>query len=132
MWFGSVLVAVSLFSLLIITVFPIGFQLGLLVATIVALPVLCLSLPMVLILQNTDGRRGRLILFTSTLIGPVSIVLWCLLLQIKGADPTSVWKGDPLTGIGGLWGTVFALVVGFVAGCCYVTGLKMVRRRSTE
>jgi hypothetical protein len=126
------LIAVVLFSLLLITVFPIGFLQGLLVTVIVALPVSCLSLPVVLILQNADERRGRLILFTSTLIGPVSIVLWCLLLQIKGGDARSVWKGDPLIGIGGLWGAVFALVVGFLAGCCYVAGLKIVRHCSSR
>jgi hypothetical protein len=50
--------------------------------------------------------------------GAAAMAVWSLILQLKGGHPHTVWFGDPLIGIGGIVGVVFALIVAFLTGCC--------------
>lgn len=133
LWFGSTLLSVAAFSVVMSIVWNADFR-GLLpvfrVTVMFALPVACLYLPMVLFFKDAEGRRGRVILLSATLIGPAAILLWGLLLQLRGGDPETIWKGDPLIGIGGIWGAIFALFVGFLTACSYVGALKLLCHRS--
>ena len=126
LWFGSMLVSVAAFSLVLSIVWNAGvvalppvFR----ITMIFALPVACLYLPVVLFFKDAEGRRGRVILLSATLVGPTLMVLWCLL-------PEGPWKVDPLLGICGLWGPIYALFVGFLTACSYVGALKLLCHRS--
>ena len=131
-WFVSLLLAVALFGLLFgllfstaRAIFPI-----IRVTMIFALPVWCLYMPVVIALKDAEERRIRTILFSGILIGPVSLGLWCILLQLRGGDPRAIWRGDPLIGVGGISGMIYALIVGFLTTSLYVIALKILHRRS--
>jgi hypothetical protein len=129
LWFGSLLLSVALFCLLFsggVTIFPF-FR----VTVRFALPAWCLYLPLVIAIKDADEGRLRALLFIGILIGPASVVLWSLILQLRGSDPLTIWHGDPLTGVGGISGSIFALIVGSLTTCFYVTALKVLYRRST-
>ncbi len=97
---------------------------------IFALPAWCLYLPFVIALKDAEERRIWTILASGILIGPASLVAWGLMLQLRGGDPDTIWRGDPLAfGIGGA--LIFALVVGFLTTSFYVIALKVFHRRST-
>jgi len=98
-----------------------------------AFPVWCLYLPFVLALRDAEGSRIRTILVSGLLIGPVSLALWGLILQLRGGDPHLIWHGDPLLGVlGGVAAMmIFALIVGFLTAFSYVIALKLLYRRST-
>ena len=140
LWFGSLLVAVTLFSLLFCLFFGRGgFRrigpvfLVFRVAMMFALPVWCLYLPLVIALKDAEGRRIWTILVSGILIGPASLALWGLILLLRGGDPHMIWYGDPLLcTLGGIEaGMVFALIVGFLTTSSYVLALKGPYRRST-
>ena len=96
-----------------------------------AFPVWCLCLPFVIAFK--DAQKGRLwiLLVGGTLIGPVSMALWSLFLQLRGEDPHEIWYGDPLAGIGGFACIIFALIVGFLTTSIYLVSLRALRRSST-
>ena len=130
LWLGSLLLAVTLFSLLSGLLFSSIFSLrGALlifrVTLIFAFPVWCLCLPFVVAFKDAEAGRIRPILLSGTLIGPAAVGLWCLILQLKGAR--AIWQGDPLIGVGGSLGMIFALIVGFLATSFYVIALKIFR-----
>ncbi len=130
LWLGSLLVSVTVFSLLCSG--PGSFQNGtsLLVfriTIIFAFPVWCLSLPCILPFQDAEGWRSRIILLIGTFIGPASIALWGLILQLRGDDPHQIWQGRPVNII--LFMN-FALMVGLLATTFYVATLKFLHHRS--
>jgi hypothetical protein len=137
LWFGSLLVSVTLFSLLVTLHFsgPGFFRAGSVLLTfrvtmIFAFPVWCLYLPFVIALKDAEERRGWTILFSGLLIGPASLALWGLILQLRGGDPHKIWHGDPLAfGLNGAM--LFALIVGFLTTSFYVIALKVLHRRPT-
>ena len=138
LWFGSLLLGITLFSLLM-TLSPSGvsqsFQVGavLLVFRITmtfAFPAWCLYLPFVMALQDAEERRGWTLLVSGILIGPASLVLWGLILQVRGGDPQKIWHGNP-PGFGMNGAMIFALIVGFLTTSCYVIALKVLHHRST-
>jgi hypothetical protein len=137
LWFGSLLLSVTLFSLLFNVLFsgPGFFRVGTVllifrVTLIFALPVWCLYLPFVIALKNAEERRIWTILVSGILIGPASLVLWSLILQLRGGDPDTIWQGDPLAfGVSGVM--IFALIVGFLTTSFYVIALKVLHHRST-
>lgn len=102
------------------------------VTLMVAFPIWCLSVPFVISLKDAEEGRIRTIFFRGILIGPAALALWCLILQLRGADPRMIWRGDPLTGIGGNLGVIFALIVGFLATSFYVIALKVFHCRTTS
>ena len=129
LWFGSLLLSVTLFSLLFTLHFsgPGFFRAGsvlltLRVTMIFAFPVWCLYLPFVIALKDAEQRRGWTIFFSGILIGPTSLALWGLILQLRGGDPLAF-------GLNGAM--IFALIVGFLTTSFYVIGLKALHRRST-
>ena len=128
LWFGSLLLSITLFSVLfsrasVSLIFPVTMMF--------ALPVWCLYLPFVIALKNAEERRIWIILFSGILIGPASLALWCFILQLEGGDPHRIWQGDPLFGIGGIAGMISAMIVGFLTTSIYVIALKVLHRRST-
>jgi O-antigen ligase len=131
LWFISLILSVAFFCLLL-SLFPsVGLNFPIFRITfIAALPVWCLFLPVVIAIRDAEERRGRFILFSGTFIGPVSVVLWCIILQLRGNDSHTVWYGDPLIGVGGISGGIFALIVGFLTTSFYVIGLKRLQRSS--
>jgi hypothetical protein len=133
LWFGSVLLSVTLVSQLLALLFHWGGPFSgpffdiFRVAGMMAFPVACLYLPFVIALQDAEERRVWTILFSGILIGPASLLLWCIIAQLWSSDP-NLWEGDPLTGIGCLSGMVLALVVGFLSTSAYVIALKVLHR----
>lgn len=139
LWLACLLLSVPLFSISLAlflastgsaamsVIFPITR-----VTMIFALPVWCLYLPIVIAFKDAERRRIWTILLTGTLIGPVSLALWCFILQLRGVDPNLIWHGDPLLGWlgGGIATMIFALIVGFLTTSFYVIALKIVQRRS--
>jgi hypothetical protein len=132
------LLAVGLFTLLFClrpeTGSPAGPSLETLtgvfvVTSLYALPVACLYLPIVIGLKDAEERRIWIILYSGALVGPVSMALWCLVLQWRGENSHTVWYGDPLLGIGGLAMMVFAAIVGSFTALFYVVALKVIHRR---
>jgi hypothetical protein len=132
LWFVCLPMAVALFSLLFTLIFnraAFTFSIAPIFrpTMMFALPVWCLYLPWVIALEDAEGRRIWTILFSGSLIGPASVVLWCYIRQIFGND---AWQADPLTGIGGVSCMIFAFIVGFFTTCLYVIALKVVHRLS--
>jgi hypothetical protein len=126
LWFASLLLAVTFFSLL----FKAGAFIVFRVTMMLAFPVWCLYLPFVIALKDAEGWRMWTIMLSGTLIGPASLALWFLILVLRGGDPLTIWRGDPL---GGSYGAVmiFALFVGFLTTSFYVTTLKLLHREPT-
>ncbi len=58
-----------------------------------------------------------------------SLALWCLILQLRGGDPHTIWYGDPLIGVGGIAAMICALTVGFLTTYFYVLALRVLHRR---
>ena len=136
LWFCSLLLSVTLFSLLFSLHFsgPGFFRIGtlLLVSRITlmfALPVWFLYLPVVIALKHAEGWRIWTILVTGALIGPAALVCWGLILLLRGGDPDAIRRGDPLAfGIDGA--VFFAFTVGFMTTSFYVIALKVLHSRS--
>ena len=139
LWFISLLLAVVLFSLSFSFFFgtPSSFSFWsgpilpvIRVTMMFALPVWCLYLPVIVAVKNAEQRRIWTLLWSGSLIGPVSLALWCLILLLRGDDPHTIWYGDPLLGIGGILSIVFAFIVGFLTTSFYVLALKLLHRGS--
>ena len=134
---GSLLFSVTLFTLLfglflrsqgLFRAEPLLFILRF--TMIFALPVWCLYLPFVAALKDAEERRIWTILFSGILIGPVSLALWGLILQLRGGDSHNIWQGDPLLGVlsGVAASLIYALIVGFLAASFYVMALRTLHR----
>jgi hypothetical protein len=139
LWFVSLLVAVTLFSLLLslwLTIAgsaKVGVAVSIFRITMMcALPVWCLCLPVVMMVKEAAGWRIWTILLIGSLIGPLLIGLWFLVLQIGGANQQAIWQGDPLIGWagGGIAGMIFALIVGLLTSSFYLVAFRALHRRS--
>jgi hypothetical protein len=97
-----------------------------------ALPVWILWLPMVMATKEAEGWKISTLLVGGSLIGPLAMGLWFLVLQIGGAHPQSMWQGDPLIGWAGsgIAGMIFALIVGLLTSSLYVAAFRVLHRRS--
>ncbi len=129
LWLGSLLFSVTLFSLLLTQgrAVPLIFR----ISMVFALPAWCLYLPFVIALEDAEEGRIWTLLFSGILIGPASLVLWGLILQLRGGDPVAIWQGDPLIG-GTSFVMICALIVGSLTTCVYVIALKVLRRWSNR
>jgi hypothetical protein len=94
--FASLLFSVTFFSLLFKAAFFPVFR----VTMMLAFPAWCLYLPFVIALKDAEERRIWTILISGILIGPASLALWFLILVLRGGDPHTIWRGDPLVGGG--------------------------------
>jgi len=131
LWFGSLFLSATLFVLLFSVLFRAWSIIIILRVTMIfAFRLWCLYLPFVIALKDAEERRIWIILLSGTLIGPASLALWGLMLQLRGGDPREIWYGDPLVGLGGFAAMIFALIVGFVTTSFYVIALRIVHRRS--
>ena len=129
---GCLLFSVTLFSLLFILPFGAGaVPLVFCIAIMVAIPVWCLYLPFVIALRDAEGWRIWIILLSGILIGPTSLALWGLTLQLRGGDTHDIWQGDPLIGLGGIAAIISAAIVGFLTTWFYLIALRVLRRRTT-
>jgi hypothetical protein len=99
-----------------------------------ALPIWCLCLPVVIAAKQAEGWKMWAILAAGSLIGPLTIGLWFLVLQIGGASPQTMWQGDPLIGwIGSsIAGMIFALIVGVLTSSFYLVTFKALYRQSVR
>jgi hypothetical protein len=59
------------------------------------------------------------------MIGPVAMILWALILAIRGK--ASIWQGDVI-GFGFARVLILALFVGFLTSTSYVIALRVVHR----
>jgi hypothetical protein len=131
-WFGCLLVAVAFFSLLLIRPFRAGdVMLVFRITMMFALPVWFLYLPFIVKLKDAEDRRIWIILVSGILIGPLSLTIWCLILQLRGGDARAIWQGDPLAGSTAA-DMIFASVVGFLATAIYGISLKVIYRLTTD
>jgi hypothetical protein len=139
-WFVCLLLAAALFSL-VLSLFVNSAGLDKLwlilpifrVTMMCALPIWCLCLPLVIAVRDADGWKIWTILLSGSLIGPLLVGLWFLLLQMGGANPQMLWQGTPLTGWAGssIAGMFFAFIVGLLTSSLYLVALKVLHRRST-
>ena|ERR1035437_101727 len=84
LWFGSLMLSITLFSLFFYGYAILIFR----ITMIFAFPVWCLCLPFVIAFKDVEKRRPWILLLGGTLIGPASLALWCLILQLRGGDRT--------------------------------------------
>jgi hypothetical protein len=122
LWFCSLLLSVSLFSRFY---GPVAFSFVFRITMIFALPVAFLYLPFVIKFNDAEDGRIWAILGSGTMIGPASLALWALILDLKGTH--SIWQGDGI-GLGLAAGLILALVVGFLTTTFYVIALKVIHR----
>ena len=126
LWFASLLFSVTFFSLL----FKAGFFAVFRITMMFAFPAWCLYLPFVIALKDAEERRIWTIVISGILIGPAWLALWFLILVLRGGDPYTIWRGDPLVG-GYSAAIIFALFVGFLTTSFYVIALKVLHRDPT-
>ena len=131
LWFGCLLLAVGLFSVLLIRSNGGGGDVLLVcrITLMFALPVWFLYLPFTVKLKDAEGRRIWIILVSGILIGPLALTVWCLILQLLGGDAHAIWQGDPLFASTAAC-MIFASVVGFLATSIYGISLKAIYRLS--
>jgi hypothetical protein len=129
LWFLSLLLSVGLFSLIYVRHGLASFAFVFRITMVFALPVACLYLPIVIMLRDAEEGRMRIIVVTGVLIGPISLVLWGLILVARG-EP-SVWQGDVL-GLGLVAAIIFASIVGFLTTMFYFVALKLIHRLTTS
>ena len=134
LWFGCLLIAVALFSLLFIFIMGGRLTLGAVVwvyriTMTFALPVWFLYIPFIMRLKDAEDRRIWIILVSGILIGPLALTVWCLILQLRGGDARDIWQGDPLAPSTAAC-MIFASVVGFLATAIYGISMKAIYRLS--
>jgi hypothetical protein len=133
LWFLSLIVAVSLFSLAFGALFngsvTEGFSVIFRITMIFAFPVACLYLPVVIGLRNAAKQRLWFLLISGALIGPVCIVLLSFVELLMGQSARDILYGDPLAGpAAGLAGSmILAFVVGTLTTLLYILLLRISR-----
>ena len=129
LWFGALFLSVALFSLLYMLYGPASFFFVFRIMMILAFPVACLYLPVVIALKDAEGARMWTMLGAGILIGPAALVLWALILQASDHDVITIWQGDGI-GFGVLKGMVLASIVGLLTTAFYLISLKVTHWRS--
>jgi hypothetical protein len=119
----SVVVATALFSLLLRRLGSVWIIFK--IASVFALPVGVLFLPLVVALRNRGKWRSVLILLGGSLIGSLPLAIWALILLLSGSAHNAIWHNEPLTGLGLGPIMVFSALIGFIASCLYLLALKM-------
>ena len=130
LWFASLLLAVAIFS--VAFSLRVGgsdeFSFVFRITMIFALPVGVLYLPFAISSQAIKGSRFWVILAGGSLIGPLAIFAWCLVLQLGGGNAHQIWYGDPLIGVSAFTEMAFALMIGFTTTFVYLSALRLFRR----
>jgi hypothetical protein len=126
LWFLSVLISVSLFSLVYAVPenWPLKAWLFVFRITMMgALPVACLYLPVVITQPDAGDGRMRVIAGSGIVIGPAYVVLLGLIAGIRGQP--DVIEGSP-PGFGIVTGIILAFIVGSLTTILYISALKLV------
>jgi hypothetical protein len=91
-----------------------------------ALPVWFLYLPVVIAVRNAEGRKIWILLLSGSLIGPLVVSLWSLLLQLRSFSHETIWLDHPaLAALGdGAASMIFSLVVGLLTASFYIVALR--------
>ncbi|MEO6816608.1 MAG: hypothetical protein ABI177_07885 [Edaphobacter sp.] len=131
LWFGCLLLAVGLFSVLFIRFYGASGEVMFIVRVTMmfALPVWLLYLPIIFKLRDAEDNRIWIILGSGILIGPLALTIWCLILQLFGGDAHAIWRGDDLAP-STVACMIFASVVGFMATLPYGIVLKIFHHQS--
>ncbi len=131
LWFGCLLLAVGLFSVLFIRFFSPGGEVMFIfrITMMFAFPVWLLCLPLIVKLRDAEDNRIWIILASGILIGPLALTIWCLILQLFGGDAHAIWHADDLAPGTGIC-MIFASVVGFLTTLLYGIALKILYRQS--
>jgi hypothetical protein len=127
LWFLSVLLSVSLFSLAFAGLFgwsPDALARDFLITMKIALPVACLYLPVVIMQRDAEEGRMRVIAGSGIVIGPAYLVLRGLILVMLG-EP-GVFERDAASPFGMMAVLIFAFIVGSLTTILYITALKLV------
>jgi hypothetical protein len=141
LWFVCLLLAIGLFSLLLslylkgVGYAKLWFVVPVFRVTMMcALPIWCLCLPVVIAAKRAEGWKMWTILPVGSLLGPLAVGLWFLVLQVGGASPQTMWQGDPLMGWVGsaIAGMIFAFVVGLLTSSLYLVIFKSLDRGSLD
>ena len=120
---ASVLLSVGVFS---VCMGLVGSVVAIFSVTIMfALPVSLLYLPVVTTIEGTARWRKWILLLSGSLIGPIVIAIFAVMLRLGGSDPDKIWRGDPLTGLGAGSGMMLAGIVGGMAALIYVIASKI-------
>lgn len=99
------------------------------ITLLIAWPAWCLFLPVVIAFKDAEKWRLWAILTTGILVGPLSLVLWDEVARLhRDLNAPVLGLRDPLNALGEI-GLVFAFVVGSLATCAYVYGLKILYDR---
>ncbi len=125
--FCSMLLAVAIFSLVL---GKLGAWLFIFKITLLfALPVWLINLPFLFLLKNVDRHHRWIVPALGAFIGPVSLILWCGILVLRGSNWLSLWNGDPEAG--GLESAlIFASLIGLGTNSFYTVAL-ILRKRHT-
>jgi hypothetical protein len=124
-WAGCLVLAAALFSAALGVLTAIGsIWIVFRVTLTMALPVWCLYLPFVVFLKDAEGPHLGILLAAGFLIGPAAVLGLSVFQIAHGADPGTVWHGDPLVGVGGAAGSIFAAIVGGITSALYVFALR--------
>lgn len=141
LWFVCLLVSASLFSLFL------GFFLNSVgldklwlilpifrVTMMCALPIWCLCLPIVVAVKDAEGWKSWTILVSGSLLGPLLVGLWFLVLEMGGANPQMFWQSGRPAGWAenSIAGMIFAFVVGLCTSSFYLAVFKRLQRRSVS
>jgi hypothetical protein len=131
LWFGCLLLAVGLFSVLFIRFFSPGGEVMFIfrITMMFAFPVWLLYLPITIKLRDVEDNRIWIILASGILIGPLALTIWCLILQLFGGGAHAIWHGDDLAP-STVACMIFASVVGFLTTLLYGIALKILHRQS--
>lgn len=122
-WLGCFLLTVTAFSLFFGAAFFV-FR----ITVEFAFPVWVLYLPIVVLLKDAEKPRSWIILGSGLFIGPASLGLWGLILQLRGGDSHTIWQGDGI-GLGVFQGMFYAAILGGLMAAGYVAVLKAIHRR---
>ena len=95
-WFASVFISIGVFSVLFSMGSIAEFFFVYRITLIFALPVALLYLPVVVAIKDAQQGRFGALLASGILIGPVSLAVWGLILQLKGAATVSQWRGNDI------------------------------------
>ncbi|HSU57974.1 MAG TPA: hypothetical protein VLI55_01570 [Bryobacteraceae bacterium] len=128
-WFASVFISIGVFSVLFSMGSIAEFFFVYRITLIFALPAAFLYLPVVVAIKDAQQGRFWALLASGILIGPVSLALSGLILQLRGTATASQWRGDDIgPGLG--YGLVLALIVGALTTTFYLAALRAIPRRN--
>ncbi len=126
LWFGCLVLAIAAFSIFLGV--PVGMDVILRITLVFLLPAWLLCIPLIVAFKDAENARIWIILLSGAVIGPLVLVIWCIILQLRGGDAYTIWHGDPVAPGTSVF-MAFAAIVGFVLTAIYGISLKILHRR---